>query len=200
MVTANFNTLAYYFQTYGVLDFLLPFILVFTIIYAVSSQIPFLKENKFRAILALVVALLFVAPHVLGTYPLGYDPVEVMNQTLPSISLVAIAAVMMLILLGLFGAEIKESGTTLIGIISFLFVIYIFGSALNFWKGPYDVFSWWTSETTELMIIILIFGLIVWFITSGSSDNSQNQQTKGFEQFMAGLGKFIGGKGGGNQR
>ncbi|NQV91445.1 hypothetical protein HQ489_03135 [Candidatus Woesearchaeota archaeon] len=186
MVQANFNTLIYYFQAYGVVDFLLPFLLVFTIVYAVSSRIDWLNENKnFRMVIAVVVGLLFVIPHVMGTYPLGYDPVQVLNESLPSISLVIIAAVMMLILLGLFGAELREKGTTFVGIASIAFVVYIFGASLRFWRAPYDIFSWWSSQTTELIIILLIFGLIVRFITGddhgvnrGSGENQDAYDTR----------------------
>lgn len=163
----GFSTLASYFQTYGVMDFLIPFLLVFTIVYAVTAKLPLFKDNKnFRIVLALVLALTFVVPHITGTYPLGYDPVQVMNDAIPSISLVAIAAVMLLILMGLFGTDFSASAAPVIAIASIGFVVYIFGAALEFWTGPYDAFSWWTPETTELMIIVLVFGLIVYFVTS----------------------------------
>ena len=101
---ADFSSLAHYFQSYGVMDFLLPFLLVFTIIFAVTAKLPLFKDNKnFRVVIALVLGLVFVVPHITGDYPLGYDPVQVMNSALPSISLVSIAAVMLLLLMGLFG-------------------------------------------------------------------------------------------------
>ena len=96
----GFSQLAYYFQTYGIMDFLLPFLLVFTIIYAVMQKTKILGDKKnFNVIIALVIALTFVVPHVIGYYPLGYDPVQVMNESLPSVALVAVAAVMLLILI-----------------------------------------------------------------------------------------------------
>ena len=162
----TYQNLVYYLQTYGVLDVLLPFILVFTIVYAVMQKTKILGDQKnFSVIIALVLGLLFVVPHVLGTYPLGYDPVAVLNATLPSISLVSVAAIMLLLLMGVFGTDFAAAAAPVIALISLLFVGYIFGAALGLWNGPYDVFGWWTPATTELMIIILIFGLIVWFIT-----------------------------------
>lgn len=160
------SSLATYFQTYGILDFLLPFILVFTIVFAVMQKTKILGDNKnFNVIIALVLGLLFVVPHIMGTYPLGYDPVQVMNETLPSISLVAVAAIMLLLLMGIFGTGFASAAKPLIATIAIIFVVYIFGASLNIWRGPYDVFYWWTTEVTELLIIILVFGLIVWFIT-----------------------------------
>lgn len=166
MISASFSNLASYFQAYGVMDFLLPFVLVFTIIFAVTAKMPLFKESKnFRVIIALVLALIFVVPHIVGSYPLGYDPVQVMNESLPSISLVAVAAIMLLLLLGIFGAGFTDAAIPWIALLAIAFVAYIFGASLQFWTGPYDVFSWWTPELTELIIVILVFGLIVMFIT-----------------------------------
>lgn len=165
MVSASFTNLAQYFQAYGVMDFLLPFILVFTIIYAVTAKLALFKDHKqFRVVIALVLALLFVVPHITGTYPLGYDPVQVMNESLPSISLVSVAAIMVLLLMGIFGADFTAAAAPWIAVVSLGFVVYIFGASLKLWRGPYDVFYWWSSDVTELMIVLLIFGLVVWFI------------------------------------
>lgn len=170
MFESAFSNLGYYFSTYGVMDFLLPFILVFTIVFAVMQKTKILGDKKnYNVIIALVLGLLFVVPHLTGNYPLGYDPVQVMNDALPSISLVSIAAIMVLLLLGIFGTGFAQAATPIIAIAAIGFVIYIFGASLNLWTGPYDTFYWWTSETTELMIVILIFGLIIWFITKEPS-------------------------------
>ena len=169
----GFSSLAYYFQTYGVLDFLLPFILVFTIIFAVMQKTKILGDKKnFNVIIALVLALTFVVPHVMGYYPLGYDPVQVMNESLPSIALVAVASIMLLILMGVFGTDFSKSAAPIIAIGAIAFVIYIFGSSLSVWTGPSDLFYWWTSEITELLIIILVFGVIVYFIVKEPGSGS----------------------------
>ena len=178
MVSGTFSNLAYYFQTWGIMDFLLPFILVFTIIYAVMQKTHILGDKKqFNVIIALVLGLLFVVPHIIGSYPLGYDPVQVMNETLPSISLVSVAAIMLLLLMGIFGTNFSAAAAPIIAIISIGFVAYIFGASLRLWDGPYDVFSWWSAEVTELMIILLIFGVIIWFITK--DDKSTGEKAMG---------------------
>jgi hypothetical protein len=185
-MAVGFSTLANYFQTYGVMDFLIPFILVFTIIFAVTAKLPLVKDNKnFRIVIALALALTFVVPHITGNYPLGYDPVQVMNDAIPSISLVAIAAIMLLILMGIFGTDFSNSAAPFIAILAIGFVIYIFGASLNFWTGPYDAFSWWTSETTELMIILLVFGLVVFFVTGDPN------KTGGFKDALKEVGKLF---------
>jgi hypothetical protein len=165
VVMATFSNLAQLFQTMGVVDFLLPFLLVFTIVYAVATKMPLFKDNKnFSLVIALTLGLLFVVPHLTGNYPLGYDPVDVMNNALPSISLISVAAIMLLLLMGIFGTNFAAAAAPLIAVVSIGFVAYVFGASLGLWTGPYDVFGWWSSEVTELLIIILVFGLIVWFI------------------------------------
>lgn len=176
---ASFTDLAVYFQTYGVMDFLLPFVLVFTIVFAVMRRTKILGDRKnFDVVIALVLALLFVAPHILGTYPLGYDPVQVMNETLPSISLVSIAAIMVLLLMGIFGTNFSAAAAPIIALVALAFVVYIFGASLKLWQGPYDIFFWWTAETTELIIVILIFGLIVWLVTKEPNKGSGAETLK----------------------
>ncbi len=170
----TFSSLSTYFQTYGLLDFLLPFLLVFTIIFAVLQKIKLFGDDKknFNVVIALVLGLLFIAPHITGTYPGGYDPVQVLNEALPSVSLVAVAAIMLLLLLGIFGRDLGESLMPVIAVVAIGFVIYIFGatSALSLWASPSSTFgSWWTDELTELLVIILVFGLLVWFITRDTS-------------------------------
>lgn len=184
-----FSNLASYFQAYGVMDMLLPFILVFTIVFAVLQKSEILGKDKknFNVVIALVLGLIFIVPHISGSYPVGYDPVQVINEALPSISLVAIAAIMLLLLMGIFGGEFTKMAMPFIAIAAIIFVIYIFGStsALNLWNGPSDVFYWWTPDLTELLVIILIFGLIVWFITKEPSKDTAGSK------LLEGVGKLF---------
>lgn len=161
----SFERLANFLKDFGFLDFILPFILVFTIVFAVLRKTKIMGDHKnFDTIIALVLGLLFVVPHLLGRYPLGYDPVIVLNETLPSVALVAVAVIMLLILMGIFGADFAKGAAPLIAILAIIFIVYIFGAALNLWSGPWSIFSWWSSDITELLIIIIVFGLIVYFI------------------------------------
>ena len=66
------------------------------------------------------------------------------------------------------------------------FIVYIFGASLQIWRGPYDIFYWWTAEITELVLIILVFGLIVWFITK------EPGQSRTVEERVDGVTKMLG--------
>src|SRR3989338_1753608 len=143
MVSYTFTRMGEILESFGFLDFILPFILVFTIVFAVMQKTKILGDKKnYNVIIALVLGLLFVVPHVLSLYPLGYDPVQVLNETLPSIALVAVAVIMLLILMGMFGTDFAKGAAPIIAVLAIAFVVYIFGAALGFWTGPYDIFYW----------------------------------------------------------
>lgn len=186
MASITMERLVTFFQEFGVNDFILPFILVFTIIFAVLRKTKLMGDKKnFDVVVALVLGLLFVTPHVMSLYPLGYDPVQVLNETLPSIALVAVAVIMLLLLMGIFGANFAKESAPWIAVLAILFVVYIFGASLGFWNGPYDIFYWWTTEVTELIVVLLVFALIVYFITKDPSEKSQGGE------FMKSFGKLF---------
>ena len=111
-----------------------------------------------------------------------------MNESLPSISLVSVAAIMVLLLMGIFGADFSAAAAPWIAIVSLGFVVYIFGASLNLWQGPYDVFYWWSADVTELMVVLFIFGLVVWFIVKEPS----KQGEKGlFSRLEDTVGKYV---------
>ncbi|MBR9692134.1 hypothetical protein GOV06_05105 [Candidatus Woesearchaeota archaeon] len=178
-----------FLESMGIADVLLPFLLIFTIIFAILQKSKLLGENKknFNVIIALIIGLSVVIPHVLDTYPSGLDVVDIINEVLPQISLVAIAFIMLLILAGIVGANI--SGSSFAGffvVLAVIAVTAIFGSALGWWESAwfYDFFG---EEAVSLVVMILIFGLIIWFITR---DESKGQKIGGaikdFFDFMAG--------------
>ena len=92
-----------YMESWGLKDVMLPFLLVFTVTYAIFTKAKILGEEKrnFNTVIALVLAGLVVVPHVtLGTLDTTDarlsnglpDAVEMINNSLPSISVVIIAA------------------------------------------------------------------------------------------------------------
>jgi len=174
----------------------LVFLLVFTLVYAVLQKTELLgsddTKKKFNVVIALVMGLLVIVPHYTGDYPVGMDVVNIINGALPQVSLVAIAAIMMLIIMGVLGTNVTWMGGAVSGwlsLIAFILLVGIFGAQLNWWG---DFFYWMDDETMALIIIILVFAMIVGWITSdGKTSNSESMQ-KGFEN----IGKMFGGGGG----
>ncbi len=166
-------------EYYGISDVLLPFIIIFTIVFAVMQKTKLLGEGRknYNVIIALSMALGVVIPHVLGRYPSREsDIVLIMNSALPQVSIILVAILMMLIILGVFGANIRLAGTTMGGwftIIAIAIIVIIFGNAAGWFNASW--FYWLTvdSDIRNLVVIILVFGIIIAFITKEDAESKK---------------------------
>jgi hypothetical protein len=175
-LTEIFRTL----DAMGLTDVLLPFTLIFAVVFAILGIAKIFAEKKnIQIIVALVISLLVVVPHVTGGYPAGKDIVEIMNNAIPNVSLVIIIVLMFLILMGIFGVPIDITKSDWIGPIVALLalgtVIFIFGSSAGWFGG--GAFPDWlgflnNSETVSVILVILMFVAIVAFITGGGNKGS----------------------------
>jgi flagellar biogenesis protein FliO len=145
--------------------------------------------RKYNVIVALVMGAAVVFPHVMGYYPPDGDIVVIMNQSLPNVSVVLIAIVMALLIIGVMGKRFEIGGNSLSGWIAmaaFGVVIYIFGNAANWWNRPEWMYFLDNPDMMALIIVILVFAIIIWFVTKGEkSDNEKElaQKMKMSNQF-----------------
>jgi len=175
MVITNNWALSDFFQSlemWGLTDVMLPFLLVFTLVFAVLEKVKILGEEKrnLNVIVALVLALSTIIPHVTNYYPLDYDPVEIINKALPSVSILVIAIMMLLILIGLFAHDKIFLGLTMpgwIGLFSFFAILFIFGSAAGWWDNGFSsaLENFFGQDAIAIVIMVLVFGIIIAFIT-----------------------------------
>lgn len=170
---ANFVDWILLLDRMGVLEVLLPFLLIFTISFAVLQKSMILGPNskKFNTMVALVIGMASVMPHIVGRGP---DVVPIINSALPNVSVLMIASMMVLLMIGVFGNNVNIAGTNLVGLVvlfSAITVGYTFIAAagglpmIPFINDP---------ETMQLIVAILVFGIIVWFITK-EEKTPQNQ-------------------------
>jgi len=164
--------------------------LIFVIIFALMAKTRVLGEDKkkYNLIIALVIGMLVVIPHVLDVYPEGGDVVEIMNTALPQVSLIAVAVIMLLILVGLFGGEAKWMGSSLSGwiaIVSFMIILIIFGGAAGWWANWSWFDNFFGTETIAIIVMILVFAIIVWWITRGEGKEKEVNA-------LSNIGKWVG--------
>jgi len=183
-------------DSWGLTDVMLPFLLIFVIIFALMAKTKILGEDKkkYNLIIALVIGLLVVIPHVLNVYPPEADVVEIMNKALPQVSLIAVAVIMLLILIGLFGGEAKWMGSSLSGwiaIVAFIAVLIIFGGAAGWWYNWSWFYRFFGVETVAIIIMLLVFAIIVWWITRGEGKAEQANVLSNIGDW---IGKAFGGK------
>lgn len=185
----NLNEYITALDSWGLTDVLLPFALIFAILFAILQKAKVFGEEgrKTNIVVSAVLGFMVVFPHVLGLYPPGMDVVEIMNSALPNVSLIIIAIVMALILIGLFGGETSWIGNKVSGwiaVISFLVVIFIFGASAGWWGTPNWWTNWWLSEDAiAIVVITLVFGVLVWFITSDPGKEA-SEKKPGFLEDM----------------
>lgn len=186
----DFRNLMYSLENMGILDVLLPFTLIFTIVFAVLQKTMILgKDEKerprknFNVIVSLAMALAVVIPHVTGRYPPNQDVVTIINNALPNVSLIAVAIVMVLLIIGVFGkrmdiGESKVGG--LFAILAILIVAVIFMAAAGIFDRAY-LPNWlyfiYDPQFQALVIAILVFGLIIGWITKSDDSDLKDKDS-----------------------
>lgn len=188
----------YTLQQFGLMDVFVPFMLVFTLVYAILYKIQIFGEgaekNRYYAIIALAIALGVIIPHSTGIYSYGNDPVVIINSSLPSIAAVMVALISVLILIGAFGWKFLggEIFKVIFGLIAFGTVLYVFGTSAGWFPYGYSASLdyYIPPEVQSLIIILLVFGLIVYFIIGGEVKTDVWGNIKGaLNEFQVGEGK-----------
>lgn len=159
-------------EQFGLLDAILPFILIFAIIFVVLQRVSVFGTGKknVNMLVALVISLTVVVPHVLGSYPPGQDVISIINSALPNVSLVLVIIVAALILIGMFVPNFQAGGG-LGGALAFVsvgVVVYIFGISADWWQtaGPLGFLS--SPDIQALVVIVLVFAIVIFLITAES--------------------------------
>ena len=146
---------------------LLPFLLIFIIIFAVFQKSNILGEGKrnFNVAVAAIISFMTVIPSITGRGP---DVITPLRHALPQVSIVAVAVILALLLIGLLGGEAKWMGGSLSGgiaLVAFGIIIYIFGAEAGWWQNFPSQWNLWGSETSSIVVIILVFAVVIWYIT-----------------------------------
>ncbi len=183
-------------ENYGLLDAAIPFILIFAVVFTVSKRVKILGENKsVHMLLALCLALLVIIPHITGKYPPGQDVVSIINNALPNVSLVIVIIVAGLILAGLFlGDNQSALKGGIFPLLAVGIIVYIFGMSAGWWNSFTGLNFLSNPDVQAVTIIVLVFALVIFMITSDNPMDSATRGATGFMNFFRGLG---GGGGGG---
>ncbi len=133
----------YRLEQMGIAEVLLPFILVFTLIYAILQTTKVLSEKKaINIVVGIAMGAGVVFPHVMGYYPIGNDPVIFINTFLPYVSIVVVAVITFLLLIGAFGLDIKDMSNK-----TYPFVI-LFALIFNFFTKEF--FSHFVTNNIDI--------------------------------------------------
>ena len=157
-----------FFRAFGFFDIILPFLLVFTIVFAILEKTKILGEDRsnLNAMVAFVIGLLFVG---------AIGLVSIIDQALPNVALFLIVILSFLMLFGAFvGADgIKFENTWYKGgalFIVFIAVLAIFLDALGWlnWILNYVNSSWDKTVIPTAIFFLIVLGAI-WYVIGGGN-------------------------------
>lgn len=175
---ASLQSTIYYLDSLGITDVLLPFILIFSVVFSILQKTKIFgeKTKNINVVVSVIMGLLVVIPHVTRSYPPGADVVEIINSALPNIGLVLIAIISLFLVIGLWGVSPKWGSSLTGGFVigAVLIVGYIFGTAAGWFQGWSYINYWLDPDTQALLVVILVFGLIISFISKDDDDKGKS--------------------------
>ncbi|MFW6024742.1 MAG: hypothetical protein ACOCRX_00210 [Candidatus Woesearchaeota archaeon] len=174
----------------GVAWYALPFIIIFTVIFGVLDKAKlFAKDDKSNMKSTYVVISSIFA--FLGTYFInfGYDAQsqrlrDALTHAVPVSIVFIVASLFIIVLIASFGLDKsfykllfggKAKGfqfSSIIVILSLLIIVLIFLNSLNIFSFP-PAFSFLNSDALSYFVPILIFGLIVTYVTKEPDGNDE---------------------------
>ncbi|HLC58190.1 MAG TPA: hypothetical protein VJH95_06460 [Candidatus Nanoarchaeia archaeon] len=163
-MAAGFYDLFYQLQGSGFYEFLLPFLLVFAVVFGIlqKSNIFGAGNKSINAVVALVLGLLITSQ---------FEVVQSLTSFLPRMSMFIIVAMMVLIFIALFAGDLSGGFGGIM-----LFVIAIIALLGTYWAlGPvmgFEVPYWLEENWTTIAIIIIVIVVIVAVVKGGGSDGA----------------------------
>ena len=162
-MASDLYSLFYTLESNSVFEFVLPFLLIFTITFAILEKTKILgstteggSRKNINAVVALILGLLMVTQ---------FEIVQTMNNFLPKISLFLVIAVMFMVLVSLFGANLENGFSgILLGIATIITLVVIYwalGPSLGF-EVP-----WWIEYNWQTILFVVILVIIMFIIIGG---------------------------------
>jgi hypothetical protein len=153
-------------ESLGIFQYVLPFLLIFALVFVILSNIPLFKTNKgVNVVIALAVSLM----------SLQFDFVSMFFQELfPRVAIALSIILVMIILMGLFMDPSNKAFNWIFAILSLIITaIVIFKSFSEFsWYtgGSY----WWANNWPTIIIVGIIIGAIIAIIATTSPTKNLN--------------------------
>lgn len=167
----------------GVYDVILPFLLVFTIVFAILEKTKVLgtetiggnvhTKKNLNSMVAFVVAFLVIASTQL---------VAVISEVMANVVLLLILAVCFLMLVGVFfgSKEFTLEGSPawvrFFMIFMFIGIVVIFLNALDWLKYVLAVFVYWNADwAAGILFVAIILGFMIYIVKEPSSKKEEKK-------------------------
>ena len=174
-----------FFREFGLFDVVLPFILVFTIVFAILEKTKVFgsetidgKEYPRKNLNA--VASFSIAFFVIASSKL----VEIISTVSSYTVILLMLSILFLLLVGSFmkegeGGFLTGNWNYFFMIIMFVGIVLIFTYALGWWDMIWGFFRFESGgEVVGSLILIVIIVLFIWYIVKGESPKSAKKESK----------------------
>jgi uncharacterized membrane protein YozB (DUF420 family) len=157
----------------GAFDILLPFLLVFTLAFAVLDKSKILgKMKQLNVVVSFVIALLFIR---------NQELVGLVNRFLPNVSIFMIIILMFLLLVGIFVGK-EHSGWTgnIMGLAFFVSLIFIIISLTSDSLGDPapDFLKNIDDQTKGVILFVGVFVIIIFLVTRETKEKGDGYLEK----------------------
>lgn len=192
MATSTFRGIIDFMATLGIYDVILPFLLVFTVTYAIFDKTRVLgtdhvgghdyPKKNLNAMAAFVIGFLVVASTKL---------VAIINTFLANIVTVLILIVMFLLLIGTFfkngeAVFLENKWRTMMMVLVFIAIILIFLNAIptddgsNWLSAGWDwlVNNWDSNAGGSVILVIVVIAIMMW-ITGDRKEKKDDSHSGG---------------------
>ena len=147
-----------YWEQLGVFSYVLPFLLIFAVVFGILAKIKVFGENRgLNAVIALVVGLL----------ALQYELVPVFfSEIFPRVGVALSIILVLLVLVGLFidpDSKAINYGLLAVGVIIFLSVLIKTAGFIG-WYSAY----WWYVNWPSILLGVIVIGIFFAIINSAS--------------------------------
>lgn len=182
MVDSALGVTIEFFRRFGVFDVILPFLLVFTVVFAIlqKSEILGKGQKNIDAMVSFVVAMLVVAATKI---------VGIINESLPAVVLLVIVSMSFLLLVGMFVKpgeifeNLKGTWVKLLMVLLFIAVLLVFLGNIRLESGDswleYSlnyVTDYWSGAVVGSILLVVIFIAAIIWVTIGGSEKKKKEE------------------------
>jgi hypothetical protein len=189
-MVSRFRETLLFFEKLGIYDVILPFLLVFTIVFAILEKTKIFgtedidgkkyTRKNLNSMIAFVSAFLVVASTKL---------VAIINETVANVVLLLILGVCFLMLAGSFHSGDKEffldkKWATFFMILMFAGIVLIFANAVKIeddksvlqWIWEKVFLNWDTTAVSSVILLVLVIGVMVFVSMGGAKPKEKKEE------------------------
>ncbi len=120
-------------------------------------------NKRINSMIAIVISLSVTMPHILGYYPPGQDPIDMISAFLPSTAIVLMAVFVVLLLLGLAGAGMPSMMQMFVAVAAVGVLVVLF--LMNMFPYWLPTSTWLRDPAIQALIVVLLtMGLVGWWV------------------------------------